>query len=133
MHIIFFLHFGRSEKFHATQGPSERVGDFVIFIFESFLKFWKEDHLIYLFHLQLFFQYQNMREGNNMTFPKFRKNKDLIIKSNFGFRSFVFLFIWIGKNACFQKLHTRPRVKFILFHSILGVGEKLSLVILVFI
>ena len=65
-----------------------------------------------------------MREGNNMTFPKLRKNEDLMNKSNFGFRS-LFAFIWIGKNARFQKLHSRSGVKFILFGSFLGVGENL--------
>ena len=57
-----------------------------------------------------------------MTFPKFRKNEDLINKSNFGFSRSLFA---LGKNACFQKLHFRPRVKFILFDSFLGVGESL--------
>ena len=68
-----------------------------------------------------------MREGNNMTFPKFRKNEDLINKSNFGFRSFVLLFIWIGKNARFQKLHFRPGEKFILFDSFFWSRGKFTL------
>ena len=66
-----------------------------------------------------------MREGNNMTFPKSRKNEDLINKSNFGFSGVYLHFIWIGKNARFQKLHFRPEEKFILFDSFLGVGENL--------
>ena len=40
-----------------------------------------------------------------MTFPKFRKNEDLINKSNFGFSRNL---IALGKNACFQKLHLGP-------------------------
>ena len=59
-----------------------------------------------------------------MTFPKYRKNEDLINRSNFVFRC-LFVFIWIGKNAHFRKLHFRPGEKFILFGSFLGVGENL--------
>ena len=59
-----------------------------------------------------------------MTFPKLRKNEDLINRSNFGFRS-LFAFSLDRENACFQKLHFRSREKFILFDSFLGVGENL--------
>ena len=59
-----------------------------------------------------------------MTFPKLRKNEDLMNKSKFWFQ-FCLLFIWIGKNARFQNLHFRPGEKFILFDSFLGVGENL--------
>ena len=60
-----------------------------------------------------------------MTFPKLRKNVDLINRSNFVLPEFYLHFIWIGKNARFQKLHSRSGVKFILFDSFLGVGENL--------
>ena len=59
-----------------------------------------------------------------MTFPKYRKNEDLINRSNFVFRC-LFVFLWIGKNARFRKLHFRSVEKFILFDSFLGVGENL--------
>ena len=60
-----------------------------------------------------------------MTFPKLRKNEDLINRSSFGFAGVYLHFIWIGKNARFLKLHFRSGVKFILFGSFLGVGENL--------
>ena len=46
-----------------------------------------------------------------MTFPKFRKNEDLMNKSNFGFSVLFFAFFWIGKNACFQKIAFQARRK----------------------
>ena len=46
-----------------------------------------------------------MREGNNMTFPKIRKNEDLINKPNLGFFRSLFA---LGKNAYFQNLHLGP-------------------------
>src|SRR3954465_8760973 len=57
-----FLHFCRSEKFHATQGPSERVGDFVIFIFEfsQILKRGSYDFIYFIFNY--FSNIKNMRE-----------------------------------------------------------------------
>ena len=59
-----------------------------------------------------------------MTFPKLRKNEDIINRSIL--LSGVYLhFIWIGKNARFQILHFRSGEKFILFGSFLGVGENL--------
>ena len=72
----------------------------------------------------IIFPISKYERGNNMTFPKYRKNEDLINRSNFVFRC-LFVFIWIGKNARFQKLHFRSGVKFILFGSFLGVGENL--------
>ena len=92
-----FLAFSDPRKFHATQGPSERVGDFEIFLLILFIT--SSTHFP--------ISKKNMR-GNNMTFPKFRKNEDLINKSHFGFSQNLFA---LGKNACFQKLHFRPRVK----------------------
>ena len=83
------------------------------------------DHLIYLFYLHYFSGVKIYERGNNMTFPKLRKNEDLINRSNFGFAGVCSHFIWIGKNGCFQKLHIRSGVKFILFDSFLGVGENL--------
>ena len=68
---------------------------------------------------------KNNERGNNMTFPKFRKNEDLINRSILVLPEFCLRFIWIGKNACFQKLLFRSRVKFTLFGSFLGVGENL--------
>ena len=43
-----------------------------------------------------------------MTFPKFRKNEDLINKSNFGFFS---EFICLREKCVFSKIAFRPRVK----------------------
>ena len=60
-----------------------------------------------------------------MTFPNLGKNEDLINRSILVLPEFCLRFIWIGKNACFQKLHFRSGVKFILFGSFLGVGENL--------
>ena len=65
------------------------------------------------------------KRGNNMTFPKLRKNEDLINRSNFVLPEFYLHFIWIRKNARFRKLHFRSGEKFILFDSFLGVGENL--------
>ena len=62
-----------------------------------------------------------------MTFPKFRKNEDLINKSNFGFFS---EFIALGKNACFQKLHFRPRVEVHFVRLIFRSRGKFTLLIL---
>ena len=72
----------------------------------------------------IIFPISKYERGNNMTFPKYRKNEDLINRSNFVFRC-LFVFLWIGKNARFRKLHFRSGVKFILFGSFLGVGENL--------
>ena len=49
-------------KFYATQGPSERVGDFVIFIFDlsQILKIGSFDFIYFIFN---YFYYKNMREG----------------------------------------------------------------------
>ena len=46
-------------------------------------------------------------------------------KSNFGFAGVLFAVYLDRENACLQKLHFRPGVKFILFDSFLGVGENL--------
>ena len=72
----------------------------------------------------IIFPISKYERGNNMTFPKYRKNEDLINRSNFVFRC-LFVFLWIGKNARFRKLHFRSGEKFILFGSFLGVGENL--------
>ena len=72
----------------------------------------------------IIFPISKYERGNNMTFPKYRKNEDLINRSNFVFRC-LFVFLWIGKNARFRKLHFRFGVKFILFGSFLRVGENL--------
>ena len=72
----------------------------------------------------IIFPISKYERGNNMTFPKYRKNEDLINRSNFVFRC-LFVFLWIGKNVRFRKLHFRSREKFFLFGSFLGVGENL--------
>ena len=72
----------------------------------------------------IIFPISKYERGNNMTFPKYRKNEDLINRSNFVFRC-LFVFLWIGKNARFRKLYFRSGEKFILFDSFLGVGENL--------
>ena len=72
----------------------------------------------------IIFPISKYERGNDMTFPKYRKNEDLINRPNFVFRC-LFVFLWIGKNARFRKLHFRSGEKFILFVSFLGVGENL--------
>ena len=59
-----------------------------------------------------------------MTFPKFRKNEELINRSIL-FAGVLFAFYLDRENARFRKLHFRSGVKFILFDSFLGVGENL--------
>ena len=44
-----------------------------------------------------------MREGNNMTFPKLRKNEDLMNKSNFGFAGVLFAFYLDREKCAFSK------------------------------
>ena len=60
--ISYFIAFGLIQKFYATQGPSERVGDFIIFIFEfsQILKIGSFDFIYFIFN---YFYYKNMREG----------------------------------------------------------------------
>ena len=106
-----------------THGESWRFRYFHIW---EFSRIWKDDHLIYLFHLQLFFQYQKYKRGNNMTFPKLRKNEDLMNKTNFGFRCLFAFYLDREKSAFSKKLHSRSWVKFILFDSFLGVGTSLK-------
>ena len=62
LHIIFYCILVDHRKFYATQGPSERVGDFVIFIFEfsQILKIGSFDFIYFIFN---YFYYKNMREG----------------------------------------------------------------------
>ena len=59
-----------------------------------------------------------------MTFPKLRKNEDLINRSNFVFRC-LFAFYLDREKCVFSKLHFTPGEKFILFDSFLGVGKNL--------
>ena len=121
MHIIFFLHFVDPRNFTQLKDPRREL-EISKFSYLSFLKTMKRGSLDLFILSSNIFPISKNKKGNNMTFPKFRKNEDLINKSNFGFFS---EFIALGKNACFQKLHFRPRVKFILFDSFLGVGENL--------
>ena len=62
LHIIFHCILVDPRKLYATQGPSERVGDFVIFIFEfsQILKIGSFDFIYFIFN---YFYYKNMREG----------------------------------------------------------------------
>ena len=102
MHIIFSCILVHPRNFTQLKDPRREL-EISLFSYLSSLKFGKEDHLIYLFHLQLFFQYQKKSErGNNMTFPKLGKNEDLMNESSFGFAG-VLLRFFIGKNARFQK------------------------------
>ena len=61
LHIIFIAFWLILEIF-ATQGPSKRVGDFVIFIFElsQILKIGSFDFIYFIFS---YLYYKNMREG----------------------------------------------------------------------
>ena len=60
-------------KLYATQWPTERVGDFVIFIFEfsQILKIGLFDFIYFIFN---YFYYKNMREGIKWL----SKNKDIL-------------------------------------------------------
>ena len=60
--ISYLLHFGWSKKFFATQGPSERVGDFVIFRFE-FSQILRIGSFDFNYFIINYFYYKNMREG----------------------------------------------------------------------
>ena len=62
LHIIFNAFCLDPRKFYATQGPTERVGDFVIFIFEfsQILKIGSFDFIYFIFN---YFNHKNMREG----------------------------------------------------------------------
>ena len=73
----------------------------------------------------IIFPISKYERGNNMTFPKYRKNEDLINRSILVLPEICLHFIRIGKNARFRKLHFRSGEKFILFGSFLGVGENL--------
>ena len=42
--------------------------------------------------------------GNNMTFPKYRKNEDLINRSNFGFAGVMFAFYLDREKCAFLKI-----------------------------
>ena len=86
---------------------------------------WKRGSFDLFISSSIIFQRQKKyKRGNNMTFPKYRKNEDLINRSNFVCWS-LFAFYLDRENARFRKLHFRPGVKFILFDSFLGVGENL--------
>ena len=103
--IFYFLAFWsilEISRNSRTFGESWRFRYF--HIWES-SRIWKEDHLIYLFHLQLFFRYQKKYErGNNMTLPKYRKNEDLMNKSNFGFARVLFVFYLDREKCAFSKI-----------------------------
>ena len=103
----------------------ERVGDFVIFIFESFLELKRGSFDLFILSSIIFPLSKKYKRGNNMTFPKLRKNEDLINRSNFGFAGVYLHFIRIGKMRVFENLLFRSGEKFILFGSFLGVGENL--------
>ena len=105
-----------------TFGESWRFCYFHIWEFSQILKRGSFDLFI---SSSIIFRYKKYKRGNNMTFPKLRKNEDLINRSSFGFAGVYLHFIRIGKNARFRKLHFRPGEKFILFDSFLGVGENL--------
>ena len=63
MHIIFyFCILVDPRKFYATQGPMERVGDFVIFIFE-FSQILRIGSFDFIYFIINYFYYKNMREG----------------------------------------------------------------------
>ena len=62
-----------------------------------------------------------------MTFPKYRKNEDLINRSILVFAGVLFAFYLDREKCAFSKLHFRPGEKFILFGSFLGVGENFTL------
>ena len=62
LHIIFYCILADPRKYCATQGPSKRVGHFIIFIFEfsQILKIGSFDFIYFIF---AYFYYKNMREG----------------------------------------------------------------------
>ena len=62
LHIIFYCILVDPRKFYATQGTLEKVGDFVIFIFEfsQILKIESFDFIYFIFN---YFYYKNLREG----------------------------------------------------------------------
>ena len=70
-----FLHFARSQKFHATQGPTERVGDFVIFIFQFSQILKRGSFDLFYFIFNYFSNIKNNEIGNNMTFLNLGKMK----------------------------------------------------------
>ena len=105
MHIIFSCILVDPRNFTQLKDPRRELEISLFSYLRVFSNFEKEDHLIYFFHLQLFFRYQKIyKRGNNMTFPKLRKNEDLMNKSNFGFAGVYSRFIWIGKNCVFSKI-----------------------------
>ena len=59
--ISYFIAFGLIQKFYATQGPTERVGDFIIFIFEfsQILKIGSFDFIYFIFN---YFNHKKKRE-----------------------------------------------------------------------
>ena len=70
MHIIFYFAFLVDPRnFYTTQGPMERVGDFVIFIF-GFSQIFKIGSFDFIYFIFNYFYYKNYERGNKMTFPK---------------------------------------------------------------
>ena len=103
MHILFSCILVDPRNFTQLKDPGRELEISLFSYLRVLSNFGKEDHLIYLFHLQLFFQYQKYKRGNNMTFPKYRKNEDLINRSNFVCRS-LFAFYLDREKCAFSKI-----------------------------
>ena len=91
----------------------ERVGDFVICIFE-FSQILRIGPFDFIYFIINYFYYKNMR-GNKMTFPKYKNIEDLIKKSNkIYFGVFRYFYLNLGKmRVHFIGLDFRSPGKFI--------------------
>ena len=123
MHVIFSCILPDPRNFTQLKGPQREL-EISLFSYLRVFSNLKRGLFDLFISYSIIFPISKYERGNNMTFPKYRKNEDLINRSNFVFRC-LFVFLWIGKNARFRKLHFRSVEKFILFDSFLGVGENL--------
>ena len=123
MHIIFSCILVDPRNFTQLKDPRREL-EISLFSYLRVFSNLKRGSFDLFISSSIIFPISKYERGNNMTFPKYRKNEDLINRSNFVFRC-LFVFLWIGKNARFRKLHFRSGEKFILFGSFLGVGENL--------
>ena len=67
-HILFCI-LVDPRNLYATQGPTERVGKFFIFIFE-FSQILRIGSFDFIYFIINYFYYQKYERGNKMTFPK---------------------------------------------------------------
>ena len=127
LHIIFYCILVDPRNSKQLKDPQRESG-ISLFSYLSFLKFWKEDHLVLIiFPFECFFC-ENKIEGIKWLLQNKEILEEKILKSNKNFiRSFIAILLELGKKIAFFKIALEAQINVHLVRYIFrGWGKFIS-------